>query len=150
MKVHKQHMVTTLNRPEILEQLAALADPTRARLLMVVGRQELTVTELCEVLDLPQSTVSRHIKLLSDHGWLSRRRDGTKHYYALAMDQLSAVERQVWELVGDDMRDDPTDVEDQARLERVLAARRGASAAYFAETGRNTAQCRRRVSQGAC
>ena len=56
--------MTLTARPEILDQLAALADPTRARLLMVLARQSLTVTELCAALDLPQSTISRHIKLL--------------------------------------------------------------------------------------
>lgn len=135
--------MTLTTHPEILDQLTALADPTRARLLMVLDRHELTVTELCQVLDLPQSTVSRHIKLLSDQGWLSRRREGTKHFYGVASAALTEVERRVWDLVGDDMRDQPTDRADQVRLRRVLAERRGASSAYFAGTGEAWSEVRR-------
>ena len=127
--------MTLTARPEILDQLAALADPTRARLLMVLARQSLTVTELCSVLDLPQSTISRHIKLLSDQGWLSKRREGTKHFYGLAATALGDVERRVWDLVETDMQSQPTALTDRERLERVLAARRWPSEAYFAATG---------------
>jgi DNA-binding transcriptional ArsR family regulator/precorrin-6B methylase 2 len=127
--------VTLTTRPGILDQLAALADPTRARLLMALEQQPLTVSELCEVLGLPQSTVSRHLKLLGDQGWLTKRREGTKHFYSIAVHALSNVERQVWDLVGSDMSDNPTTRADRKRLASVLAARRGASEAYFASTG---------------
>ena len=49
----------------ILDDLTALADITRDRLLLLVEAQELTVSELCAVLQLPQSTVSRHLKALA-------------------------------------------------------------------------------------
>jgi len=47
-------------------RLILVSDLLRCRLLRVLERRELTVTELCECLDLPQSTVSRHLKLLLD------------------------------------------------------------------------------------
>ena len=50
----------------IFDDLTALADATRSRMLLVLERHELTVTELCAVLQLPQSTVSRHLKTLLD------------------------------------------------------------------------------------
>src|SRR3954463_12331485 len=53
----------------IFDRLSALADPTRSRLLLLLDRHELTVGELCSALQLPQSTVSRHLKTLSDEGW---------------------------------------------------------------------------------
>ena len=56
----------------LLDSLSALSDPTRCRLLLVLDRQELTVSELCSVLQLPQSTVSRHLKLLADASWARR------------------------------------------------------------------------------
>ena len=40
----------------LLDSFSALADPTRCRMLLVLERQELTVSELCGVLQLPQST----------------------------------------------------------------------------------------------
>ena len=48
--------------------LLGLADSTRLRLLRLLEGHELGVAELCEVLQMPQSTVSRHLKLLSDQG----------------------------------------------------------------------------------
>ena len=61
----------------ILDQLAVLSDATRVRVLAVLEAHELTVTELCEVLRLPQSTVSRHLKTLADGGWVASRREAT-------------------------------------------------------------------------
>ena len=57
-----------LNTLAILDDLSALADITRDRLLLLVESQELTVSELCAVLQLPQSTISRHLKALADAG----------------------------------------------------------------------------------
>jgi len=65
--------------PAVLDRLSALADLTRSRLLLVLERDALTVGELCQVLRLPQSTVSRHLKLLSDEGWITARAEGTSN-----------------------------------------------------------------------
>ena len=70
----------------IFDDLTALADATRSRMLLVLERHELTVSELCAVLQLPQSTVSRHLKTLLDAEWVASRRDGTSRYYTLALD----------------------------------------------------------------
>src|SRR5229473_1526962 len=61
----------------ILDHLASLADPTRSRILLLLDRHELTVTELCGIMQLPQSTVSRHLKALADAGWIGSRAEGT-------------------------------------------------------------------------
>ena len=47
-----------MNAPAIFDDLTTLADATRGRMLLVLERQELTVSELCAVLQLPQSTVA--------------------------------------------------------------------------------------------
>ena len=57
-------------------------------MLLLLERHELTVSELCAVLQLPQSTVSRHLKTLADDGWVTSRRDGTSRLYTLALDEL--------------------------------------------------------------
>src|SRR5678815_887454 len=80
----------------ILDHMTALSDPTRCRMLLLLEQQELTVSELCSVLQLPQSTVSRHLKTLADAGWVSSRRDGTSRYYALALTDPSR--QQLWQL----------------------------------------------------
>ena len=70
----------------IFDDLSTLADATRGRMLLVLERHELTVSELCAVLQLPQSTVSRHLKTLADANWVTSRRDGTSRYYTLALE----------------------------------------------------------------
>ena len=64
--------------PAILDHLASLADTTRSRILLLLDRHELTVSELCGIVQLPQSTVSRHLKALWDSG--SRPAEGTSLY----------------------------------------------------------------------
>ena len=54
--------------PAILDHLSALSDPTRSRILLLLDRHELTVSELCAIMQLPQSTMSRHLKALADSG----------------------------------------------------------------------------------
>ncbi len=72
-------------RPDrLLGWMGVLADPTRLRLLHLLERRELGVAELCAVLRLPQSTVSRHLKVLSDQRWLGARTRGTSRLYRLA------------------------------------------------------------------
>jgi ArsR family transcriptional regulator len=60
----------------------ALADGTRQRILQVLVRQDVNVSELVEVLDQPQSTVSRHLKVLRGAGLIVDRREGTSAVYA--------------------------------------------------------------------
>ena len=69
--------------------MAALTDPFRGRLLIVLERHELTVNELCSVFQLPQSSMSRHLKALTDEGWLSYRAEGTSRRYRMAAAQLA-------------------------------------------------------------
>src|SRR5512146_2191732 len=72
-------------RPDaLLAWMGSLADPTRLRILRVLEREELSVIELCEVLKLPQSTVSRHLKTLGGQRWVESRREGTATYYRMS------------------------------------------------------------------
>jgi DNA-binding transcriptional ArsR family regulator len=66
----------------IFDDLTLLADGIRSRTVALLERHELTVTELCAVLQLPQSTVSRHLKMLADAGWVTSRREGTSRFYS--------------------------------------------------------------------
>ena len=68
--------------PPIFDRMTALADTTRSRMLLVLERHELTVNELRSVLQLPQSTVSRHLKVLGDEGWVVSRPEGTSRHLA--------------------------------------------------------------------
>src|SRR5574341_225134 len=99
----------------LLGHLGLLADATRLRLLHLLERQELGVAELCDVLRLPQSTVSRHLKALSDQGWLSSRREGTAHLYRLAGEPDPAA-RRLWRAARVESQGWPALAQDRLRL----------------------------------
>jgi len=115
----------------IVTRLAALADATRNRLLLVLERHELTVTELCAVLRLPQSTVSRHLKVLADDGWVVSRADGASHLYRVPSADLDPGARRLWQVVRDQVSETPGALRDVERLRGVLAERRARSEAFF-------------------
>jgi ubiquinone/menaquinone biosynthesis C-methylase UbiE/DNA-binding transcriptional ArsR family regulator len=114
----------------ILDDLSALSDLVRSRMLVVLERTELTVGELCGVLQLPQSTVSRHLKVLGDAGWVASRKDGTSRFYTLALRE--AGPRKLWPVVRDHVALLPAAAQDARRLASVLARRRLASQEFFA------------------
>jgi ArsR family transcriptional regulator len=120
-----------MDAPPVLTNLATLADPLRVRLLVILERHELAVSELCDVLQLPQSTVSRHLKTLADDGWVASRREGTSRLYSLAEDERSQTSRQLWRLVRTQVAATPAAQQDVRRLGRVLAARRDTSQQFF-------------------
>jgi ArsR family transcriptional regulator len=117
--------------PAILDQLSALADPTRARLLLLVESHELTVGELCTVLQLPQSTVSRHLKALGDAGWVTSRAEGTSRLYAMPRAQHDTATRRLWLLVREQVGSAHGAAQDHHRLQQVLAERRSRSQEFF-------------------
>ena len=100
-------------------------------MLLLVESQELTVSELCAVLQLPQSTISRHLKALADVGWVTSRAEGTSRLYSLAKAGLAPESRRLWLLVRDQVADSPPAAEDHRRLQAVLAARRSKSQEFF-------------------
>lgn len=115
----------------ILKHIAAVADPTRCRLLRVLERQELTVSELCALFDLPQSTVSRHLKTLADDGWVLARRAGTSHFYAMAPGSDAANGRRLWPLIREELEERPVARQDDRRLAEVLDRRRSRTREFF-------------------
>src|SRR5438874_11104990 len=101
--------------PAILDHLSALADTTRSRILLLLDRHELTVSELCGILQLPQSTVSRHLKALGDSGWTAGRAEGTSHLYTMTRDELDPSARRLWQLVREQVGPTPPALQDQRR-----------------------------------
>ncbi len=67
---------------ESLHLFKALADESRLRILHVLNRFELNVNELVSLLDMGQSRVSRHLKILAEAGLLESRRDGLWIFYS--------------------------------------------------------------------
>ena len=124
-------MITGPQPQALLAWMESLADPARLRLLRLVERQELGVAELCDVLQMPQSTVSRHLKVLADLAWISSRREGTANLYRMMLDDLDDGARKLWVLARTETQDWPAVEQDHLRLERVLALRQADSGAFF-------------------
>lgn len=61
----------------------ALTSPIRLRIIALLGQGERCVCDLVEVLQMPQSTVSRHLAVLKSSGWVTERRQGIWMYYRL-------------------------------------------------------------------
>jgi ubiquinone/menaquinone biosynthesis C-methylase UbiE/DNA-binding transcriptional ArsR family regulator len=116
----------------ILDHMTALSDPTRCRMLLLLEKHELTVSELCSVLQLPQSTVSRHLKTLADDGWVTSRRDGTSRFYSMPVEDLDAGASRLWPLISEQVTSTRGAEQDERRLRGVLGRRRAKSQEFFA------------------
>jgi ArsR family transcriptional regulator len=120
--------------PAILDHLASLADTTRSRILLLLDRHELSVSELCGIMQLPQSTVSRHLKALADAGWVAARAEGTSNVYTMTRDDLDAAARRLWLLVREQVGPTPAAAQDERRLRTALAERRTRSQEFFSSS----------------
>ena len=117
----------TTTPPDLPTLFKALADITRVRLMAVLIRHELRVGELVQVMDMGQSRISRHLRILSDCGLVSSRRDGLWAYYSAAKGSfpfLSAVKPFFEE-------SDPLWAKDLANASQVLKDRENAVRSFF-------------------
>lgn len=120
--------ITSLSAVEVLSQLG---DPVRLRMIRVLEQQELAVGELVQVLQIPQSSCSRHLRVLSDGNWVYKRTAGPAAYYKVVLDDLSEHLRALWLTIRNHLGDDPSLKEDDRRLNAVLAERMADSAGFF-------------------
>ncbi|WP_434316766.1 ArsR/SmtB family transcription factor [Leifsonia sp. P73] len=87
-------MISEENAVSVARAMKALADPARLRLLSMVAAHEdgeACVCDLTEPLDLSQPTVSHHLKILVEAGYLSRSKRGTWAYYRIVPGSLDIV-----------------------------------------------------------
>src|ERR1700712_5079132 len=100
-----------------------LGDEARLRLLRVLDRERLNVTELTGVIGLAQSGVSRHLGLLKDAGLVSEEKDAGYTYFRLAPVLTENGHRALWEALKEQFvnaASDPAVRADDARLQEVL------------------------------
>jgi len=117
----------------IFDRMTAIADSTRSRMLLLLERHELTVNEIRSVLQLPQSTVSRHLKVLADHGWIASRADGTSRRYR-GEDRIDSAGRKLWHIVREQIITTSAASHDARRLQTVLSHRRSRSQKFFSSS----------------
>jgi ubiquinone/menaquinone biosynthesis C-methylase UbiE/DNA-binding transcriptional ArsR family regulator len=130
-------MIRTPAQPQaLLAWMDGLADPARLRLLRLLERHELGVAELCDVLQMPQSTVSRHLKVLADLDWCDSRRQGTTNLYRMSLEKLGVPAQRLWALTREQTEHWATVEQDRLRLARRLRERQQNSEAFFAGAAR--------------
>jgi len=126
-------MVKRTPKPDaLLAWMGGLADETRLRLIRLLERHELSVAELCEIVQLPQSTVSRHLKVLADQEWVRSRSQGTTNLYRTVLDELDPTPRKLWLLAREQTDHWATTSQDELRLQQTLRKREADPQAFFA------------------
>jgi len=115
---------------DILDIFKALADEGRLRILRSVDQAELSVAELVQALEMPQSTVSRHLKPMREAGLVASRREGTSVFYNRGALFHDAAFTQI---LNERLKEIPVAHRDAAAVERVLDLRRKRSREFFDE-----------------
>ncbi len=116
----------------LMAWMESLADPTRLRLLRLLEKHEMGVVDLCTVLQLPQSTVSRHLKVLADQGWVRSERRGTTNLYHVILDELDQSARKLWLVAREQTDGWATADQDRLRLDRLLREKEQDADSFFA------------------
>ena len=115
---------------QVVEMLRAAGEPTRLRVLALLAREELAVTELVQILGHSQPRVSRHLKLLAEAGLVERFPDGAWVFYRLCG---AEPQRSLVHAVLDRLPEDEGELNDDLeRLEVVRRDRVQDASAYFA------------------
>jgi DNA-binding transcriptional ArsR family regulator len=111
---------------QVVQVLKNLAEPTRLRLVTLLGHGELTVGEICRVVGQSQPRVSRHLRLLTEAGLLDRFREQQRVYYRTP----AARPRAGWltELLAAVDPEDPALQRDRVRVAVVVGDREKSAA----------------------
>ncbi len=100
---------------DIARMLTALAEPTRLRILALLGSGDLCVCEIQRALRVAQPTVSRHLAYLRRAGLVTTRREGLWIHYERAADVPDGL-RSVVETLEESIATSPQGVKDRRRL----------------------------------
>ena len=115
---------------QTLAALRAAAEETRLRILALLTRGELSVSDLTDILGQSQPRISRHLKLLVEAGLVERHREGAWAFFR-PKDRGDAA-RALRPMLDAVDRADPRVVDDEARLAAVRAQRAQVAQSFFA------------------
>ncbi|MEW6073679.1 MAG: metalloregulator ArsR/SmtB family transcription factor [Planctomycetota bacterium] len=107
--------------------LKALGDEIRLRVLNLLSEEELSGTDLMEILNVGQSRISTHLAFLREVGLVRDRRAGRRSLFSLAAD----APRELWQEIRRENADSPEFAADLAGLDSLRARRKEESRAYF-------------------
>lgn len=83
-----------------------LCNAKRQKMLYVLKEGEQTVTDLAEITDIPQPTVSQHLRKMRDKGVVERRTEGNRSYYAIRDERLIEASMMIREVLFDALDED--------------------------------------------
>lgn len=102
--------MTELPDDEIFERHAdlcqVLCNAKRQKMLYVLKDGERTVTDLAETTDIPQPTVSQHLRKMRDKGVVTKRTEGNRSYYAIRDERLIEASMMIREVLFDALDED--------------------------------------------
>ncbi len=125
---------------ELLASLKAAAESTRIRIMFILSHGELNVSELTFVLGQSQPRVSRHLKLMSEAGLLSRHKEGNWVLFRLRSEgRGGALARALVDMLS--IQEQPL-LGDLARLDEVKRQREEKAAAYFSANAASWSELR--------
>jgi ArsR family transcriptional regulator len=99
MDAHVSHPIALALAPDVLVALQAVAEPTRARIVALLGHGEHCVCDVGDMLGLSPALVSHHLRTLRASGLLRERRSGRWVYYSLDLDRLASLRAAVADLL---------------------------------------------------
>ncbi len=103
---------------DLVRFFQALGDPTRLRLLNLMGDREICVCYFVEILDSPQPKISRHLAYLRSAGIVAARREGKWMHYRIVMPQHAGA-AQVLKQTLETLRGEKAMQADRATLDRA-------------------------------
>ena len=119
----------------LLTNLRAVGERTRLRIIALLGRGELVVTDLVSILGQSQPRVSRHLKILMEAGLVERHSEGTWAFFRLSNKGVSGVF--VQKIVDNILKEDKTVLSDLRKLTSVREKRAQEAISYFEKVAQN-------------
>jgi len=113
----------------MLKTLKAISDPTRLRLLALLAQGDLPVQDLTAILQMGQSRISRHLKILLEAGLAQQTRQGTWSYYRLDLRQ--PFWKGIWQVLEPEFRHGNDYRADLLGYSELLYRRQNASLEFF-------------------
>lgn len=128
---------------ELTQYHKALGEPTRLRIVAILATgSELRVSEIVEILEMGQSRISRHLRILADAGIVTQRKSGTWTFCALAKTGASG------EMLSATLPHLYSPPADATRTESVLAQRKDETIRFFEDVAADWDELKRRVFDG--
>ncbi len=118
---------------DVLDTFRALADPTRLRILALLGDVELAIGEVAQVIGQSQPRVSRHVRILIDAGLVNRHKEGGWVFLRMADSDAAHAYRTFVHTTEYSSEEQATIAADRAALAHVHEERNAAAHRYFAE-----------------